>query len=87
LWVVTAAPPHKPAAPRSPIEVRLRMVEAAIAGNADFEISRADIDRPPPHYAVGTLAWLRERTHAHLIGSDLRDLPTAQSGRVGSGQT
>ena len=81
LWVVTAAPPHKPAAPRSPVEVRLHMVEAAIAGNADFEISRADIDRPPPHYAAGTMAWLRERMpgmrFVYLIGSDsLRDLPT-----------
>jgi nicotinate-nucleotide adenylyltransferase len=81
LWVVTESPPHKPDTPRSPLEIRLRMVQAAIAGNAAFEISRADIDRPPPHYAVGTIAWLGERMpgarFAYLIGSDsLRDLPT-----------
>jgi nicotinate-nucleotide adenylyltransferase len=81
LWVVTATPPHKPSVPRTPVEMRLRMVEAAIGGNPDFEISRADIDRPPPHYAVGTMMWLRERLagvrFVYLIGSDsLRDLPT-----------
>jgi nicotinate-nucleotide adenylyltransferase len=81
LWVVTGTPPHKPPAPRTPVETRLRMVEAAIGGNPDFEISRADIDRPPPHYAVGTMRWLRERLpgarFVYLIGSDsLRDLPT-----------
>lgn len=80
LWVVTGVPPHKPDAPLSHLEVRLRMVRAAIAGNAAFEISRADIDRPAPHYAVGTMAWLRERMpgahFVYLIGSDsLRDLP------------
>jgi nicotinate-nucleotide adenylyltransferase len=81
LWVVTGSPPHKPDTPRSPLETRLRMAQAAIAGNPGFEISRADIDRPLPHYAVGTIAWLRERMpdarFAYLIGSDsLRDLPT-----------
>jgi nicotinate-nucleotide adenylyltransferase len=81
LWVVTGTPPHKPSVAQTPVETRLRMVEAAIAGNSDFEISRADIDRPPPHYALGTMAWLRERMpgarFVYLIGSDsLRDLPT-----------
>jgi nicotinate-nucleotide adenylyltransferase len=57
------------------------MVQAAISGRPEFEISRADIDRPPPHYAVGTIAWLRERMPeariTYLIGSDsLRDLPS-----------
>jgi nicotinate-nucleotide adenylyltransferase len=57
------------------------MVEIITAGDAHFELSRADLDREPPHYAVGTLDWLRERypgEHlAYLMGSDsLRDLPT-----------
>jgi nicotinate-nucleotide adenylyltransferase len=81
LWVVTGVPPHKPDSPRSPLDLRLRMVQAAISGNPGFEISRADIDRPAPHYAVGTLAWLRQRMpearFIYLIGSDsLRDLAT-----------
>lgn len=80
LWVVTGVPPHKPDPPRAPLERRLEMVAAAIAEEDGFEISRADIDRPPPHFALGTLAWLRERwpgsPFAYLMGSDsLADLP------------
>ena len=81
LWVVTAQPPHKPDAARTPVDMRLALVEAAVAGNPGFETSRADVDRPPPHYAVGTLEWLRARQpaaqFAYLMGEDsLRDLPT-----------
>jgi len=81
LWVVTAWPPHKPEEPISPVERRVEMVQAAIAGGPAFELSRADIDRPGPHYAVDTVRWLRQRhpgTHwAYLMGADsLRDLPT-----------
>jgi len=81
LWVVTALPPHKPGRKHSAVELRVEMVEAAIDGNESFSVSRADIDRPPPHYAVDTLRWLSARqpgaSFAYLIGSDsLRDLPT-----------
>ena len=79
LWVVTGQQPLKQAV-RTPVEIRLELVQAAIAGNPAFEASRADIDRPGPHYSVGTLAWLRARmpaaTFAYLMGEDsLRDLP------------
>lgn len=81
LWVVTARPPHKPDEPITPVEIRLEMVAAAIWDVPSFEISRADIDRPGPHFAVDTLRWLSEREPgvpwAYLIGADsLRDLPT-----------
>jgi len=81
LWVVTAQPPHKPKEARTPVDTRLALVEAAIAGNPGFQVSRADVDRPPPHYAVGTLEWLRAQQpaaqFAYLMGEDsLRDLPT-----------
>ncbi len=80
LWVVTGVPPHKPRPPQAPLEDRLEMVTAVIAGEDGFEISRADVDRPPPHYALGTLTWLQERwtghSFAYLMGSDsLADLP------------
>jgi nicotinate-nucleotide adenylyltransferase len=80
LWVVTGVPPHKPDWPVSPVEARVAMVQAAIAGDPYFELSPADIDRPGPHYAVGTIEWLAERrpgaTFAYLMGADsLRDLP------------
>ena len=81
LWVVTAQPPHKPDAPISPIEDRIAMVEMAIMDNPGFELSRADIERPGPHYALDTLRWLAERyvgvRFAYLMGADsLIDLPT-----------
>lgn len=87
LWVVTAQPPHKPDGPYSPAEVRAEMVEAAIGGDPHFELSRADMDRPGPHYAVGTIAWLNERypgAHwAYIVGADsLRDLPTWRDPRI-----
>lgn len=81
LWVLTAQPPHKPDRPISPVADRLAMVEIITSGNEYFELSRADLDRDPPHYAVGTIAWLRDfypgEAFAYLMGSDsLRDLPT-----------
>jgi nicotinate-nucleotide adenylyltransferase len=81
LWVVTAVPPHKPDAPVAPVGVRLDMVRAALAGQVGFELSLADIDRPGPHYALGTLEWLRARDpgaeYVYIMGSDgLIDLPT-----------
>jgi nicotinate-nucleotide adenylyltransferase len=79
LWVLTGQPPHKPDVPISPAEIRAEMVQAAIGGDPHFELSRADMDRPGPHYAVDTIAWLRlrapESRWAYLMGGDsLRDL-------------
>jgi len=55
------------------------MVEAAIADNPAFAVSRADLDRPGPHYTVGMLALLRrEHPGAELFflmgGDSLADL-------------
>jgi nicotinate-nucleotide adenylyltransferase len=79
LWVVTAMSPLKDSAPGATVEQRVEMVEAAIASEPGFELSRADIDRPGPHYALGTIEWLAERIpgadFAYLMGADsLRDL-------------
>ncbi len=81
LWVLTAQPPHKPDEPISPASIREEMVRTAIAGVPGFELSRADLDRPGPHYAVDTIRWLNQRhpgtRWAYLMGADsLRDLPT-----------
>jgi nicotinate-nucleotide adenylyltransferase len=80
LWVLTGQPPHKPERPVSTVDQRLAMVAMITANDQKFEISRADLDREPPHYAVGTLNWLRARypgeKFAYIMGSDsLRDLP------------
>jgi len=80
-WVLTPIPPHKLDQPITPIEHRLAMLQLAIAGNSDFELSRLEIDRPGPHYALDTVNLLAEQNPgvdmAYLMGGDsLRDLPT-----------
>jgi|Deesub1362A_J573_1020465.scaffolds.fasta_scaffold12413_2 nicotinate-nucleotide adenylyltransferase len=79
-WVLTPRSPLKPDQPISPLAVRLEMLMAAIADNPAFQFSRADMDRQPPYYALGTMEWLYAhepgRRFAYLIGSDsLHDLP------------
>lgn len=81
LWVPTAAPPHKKHQPLSAVTHRLAMVEALIAGEPAYEISRVDIDRPGPHWAADTVTLLAQQLPGHqlvfLMGGDsLRDLPT-----------
>jgi nicotinate-nucleotide adenylyltransferase len=60
LFVPAGNPPHKPVRPISAAEHRLRMVELAIAGKDEFDLSQVDVDRPGPCYTVDTLALLRE---------------------------
>ena len=81
LWVVTADPPHKQDQRITPVDDRLAMVEAAIAGEPTFEVSRVDIDRPGPHWTADTVALLAEQYPGdeliYLMGEDsLADLPT-----------
>lgn len=52
--VVCARPPHR-AGCWLPAEQRLRLVEAAVAGDAPLVASRAEIDRPGPSFTVDTL--------------------------------
>lgn len=80
LWVLTPVPPHKPGKPVTDTATRLAMLQAALPDDAGFEISRVEIDRKPPHYAVDTMRLLRQAhpadTLVYLMGGDsLRDLP------------
>lgn len=80
LWVLTPDPPHKRGKRITPWQIRHEMVEAAISGHPEFEISRVDIDRPPPQYALDTVRLLGQEYPGseliYLIGGDsLRDLP------------
>lgn len=59
LFVPAGQPPHKQDERLSSPETRAAMVEAAIADNLAFELSRVDLDRPGPHYTVDMLALLR----------------------------
>jgi nicotinate-nucleotide adenylyltransferase len=60
LFVLAGNPPHKPDSPVTPAHHRAAMVEAAIAGNNAFSLSRVDLDRPGPHYTVDMLALLQQ---------------------------
>jgi nicotinate-nucleotide adenylyltransferase len=81
LWVLTPQSPFKEHVELAPLEDRLAMLEAALAGDPRFQLSRAEIDRPAPQYTVDTVRALREEHPGHrlyyLMGGDsLHDLPT-----------
>ncbi len=81
LFVLTPDPPHKQGVEISPLLARMDMLQLAISGNPKFELSRVDIDRPEPQYAVDTVRILhRQYTGAELVylmgGDSLHDLPT-----------
>ena len=83
LWVLTPNPPHKSGDRITSSTIRLNMVEAAIENCLDFEISRVEINRPAPHYAVDTMRLLSEEYQQagliYLMGGDsLKDLPEWQ---------
>jgi nicotinate-nucleotide adenylyltransferase len=80
LWVPAADPPHKTEAPSASLKDRITMVQMIVDPFEYYELSHADIERPPPYFSYGTMEWLRERhpgtPMAYLMGSDsLRDLP------------
>lgn len=81
LWVLTPNSPHKQEISSTATSERLKLVQAAIAGNPHFVLSRVEVDLPPPQYTSVTMQVLAA-THPHdqliyLMGGDsLRDLPT-----------
>jgi nicotinate-nucleotide adenylyltransferase len=81
LFVLTPHPPHKTDHPITPVQARLELLQAALGDDPVFEISRVDIDRPAPHFAVETVNLLRVQhpgvSLIYLMGGDsLSDLPT-----------
>jgi len=60
LFVPAGQPPHKPAAPITAAQHRVAMVQAAIASNPAFLLSRVDLERSAPHYTVDMLAIVTE---------------------------
>jgi nicotinate-nucleotide adenylyltransferase len=68
--VPTARPPHREAS-ATPAETRVRLAEAAFAGEPGVEVSRMELDRPGPSYTVDTLRALAPRGELVLIlGAD-----------------
>lgn len=80
LFVPNNVSPFKTDTRVTPGERRLEMVGQAVADNPAFAVSRVEIDRPGPSYAVETVRTLRE-VYADadlffLTGADaIRDLP------------
>jgi nicotinate-nucleotide adenylyltransferase len=61
IFIPAALSPHKtdwkPTAP----EIRLKMLRAAIEGEADFFFDPMELERPPPSYAIETVEVLHDR--------------------------
>lgn len=79
-WVLTPDPPHKLAKRLTPIEIRFLLVKAAIRNNKSFLFSRADMDRPGPHFTLDTVKIFKKQNPSaeifYLIGGDsLHDFP------------
>jgi nicotinate-nucleotide adenylyltransferase len=64
LFVPNAQPPHKPAGDVSPSRDREAMLALAIADEPAFAISRIELERAGPSYAVDTVAELASRSRA-----------------------
>lgn len=81
LWVLTPDPPHKQGQIITLLKHRLAMVQLAIAGDPAFELSRVEMSRPAPQFALDTVKILAEEHPTvklvYLIGGDsLHDLPS-----------
>jgi nicotinate-nucleotide adenylyltransferase len=80
IWVPAGDPWRKAESPVSPARHRLAMVRLALQGQADFEVTTIELDRPGPTYTLDTLLELkRSEPEAQLVflaGTDaLEDLP------------
>ena len=76
-----ADPPHKHGKIRASITQRLAMLERAVSGCPQFEISLVDVERPGPHNSVDTARIFGERYPGaelfFIMGADaLAKLPT-----------
>lgn len=80
-WVLAPNPPHKLGLKIAPLDLRIKMVKAAIKHDEIFEFSSVDIDRPGPHYVLDTVKIYKyQHPDAELFfvmgGDSLRDLQT-----------
>jgi nicotinate-nucleotide adenylyltransferase len=81
LFLPAATPPHKEVAQAVSFELRLAMVEAAIAGHPGFSACTIEKNHPGKNYSVNTLEQLQQEYPADefyfIIGLDsFRDLPS-----------
>ena len=82
LFIPAHLPPHKRMEGNATAEDRANMVRLALQGHPCLELSRVELDRPPPSYTVDTVRLLRKRHPKvkewfFLVGSDTaRELPS-----------
>jgi nicotinate-nucleotide adenylyltransferase len=78
LLVPARTPPHKEVEDEPGVEHRVAMCEAAVAGDARFGVSRADVDRDGPAYTVELLRALQGPDElTFIVGGDMaQSLPT-----------
>jgi nicotinate-nucleotide adenylyltransferase len=62
LFIPAGNPPHKPGSVTATGAQRLRMLEAAIAGDSRFAVDDRELRREGPSYTVDTLRELRAET-------------------------
>jgi nicotinate-nucleotide adenylyltransferase len=79
LFIPAGQPPHKPDQVISPGGDRYAMVEAAIAGNPGFAVSRLELERDGPSYTVDTLMALRDERRAAGLDPDLALILSAEA--------
>ena len=60
LFMLAAQPPHKETRALTPEDLRLAMLEAALADHPHFAISTLELERTGPSYTVDTLRALQE---------------------------
>ena len=74
IFVPNRHPPHKDSGEVTDPEHRFRMTFLATATNPYFDVSREEIDRPGPSYAVDTLRAFRVRLQSaelfYITGAD-----------------
>lgn len=74
IFIPAGAPPHKQDRRITPAPGRLAMLEAALQGDARFEIDPLELGREGPSYTVDTIAEIRSRHPGDelflLIGAD-----------------
>jgi nicotinate-nucleotide adenylyltransferase len=65
-FIPTAQPPHR-GAPEAPAELRLKMLEAALSGEAGCVVDRREIDRDGTSYSIDTARSLRQEYPDHVL--------------------
>ena len=77
IFVPAARPPHKVNDRVTDAETRSAMVELAIAGNPNFELSRTELDRPGLSFTVDTLREIAASAPAGAMAAgSLRSIPS-----------